>query len=132
MANNVLRSSVNKVIINSDFQNTDIVQIETNVLSSEGDVFSVDRRLVQPSYIQTTGSVVQYEPEVSSVYPYKIETPRDTDGATILFSPDIETPVTASQNYYTKVYYERYNLEILRQLDKVFTELPSRVAEGEE
>lgn len=132
MANNIFRSSVNKVIISNDIANTDVVKIQTNVLSPEGDVFTVDTRLIQPSYIQTTGSSQQYQPEVSSVYPYKIETPRDVDGATILLSPDIDIPVTASQNYYTKLYYERYNLDVLRLLDKAFTELPGRVAEGEE
>jgi hypothetical protein len=132
MANNILRSSVNKLIINSDFQNTDVVQIQTNVLSPDGDVFTIDRRLIQPSYVQTTGSVVQYEPEISTVYPYKIETPRDTDGATILLSPDIDIPVTASQNYYTKLYYERYNIDVLRVLDKQFSELPSNIAVGDE
>jgi hypothetical protein len=132
MANDILRSSVNKLIINSDLQNTDVVKIETNVLSLEGDVYTIDRRLIQPSYIQTTGSAVEYQPEVSTVYPYKIETPKDTDGATVLLSPDIDIPVTASQNYYTKLYYERYNLNILRSLDKQFTELSSRVAEGDE
>lgn len=131
--NEILRSSLNKVIITSDIANSDIVKIQTRAFSPNGDVFTIDTRTVSPSFVQTERDVEQLRPELSNVYPYKIVLPKDTDGSTILLSPDIGAPVTASQNYYTPLYYERYNLDVLRLIDRQFTELSSQFAAvGEE
>jgi hypothetical protein len=47
----------------------------------------------------------------------------DYDGATIIISPSINTAPTASQGYYVPIYFERYNLDVVNNIDKQFTEL---------
>lgn len=120
---NILQTYISKVIIGQNTNNDDVVQISTQFLSPEGDVFTLDTRAISPSVIQTTASVQELQPEVSVVYPYKIVTPTDIDGSTIIISPSVQSPVTASQNYYTPIYFERYNQEILQLIDRRFTEL---------
>jgi hypothetical protein len=46
-------------------------------------------------------------------------------------SPNIDTPVTASQNYYVPIYTERYNQEVLRFIDTTFTELTGQLTDEE-
>lgn len=121
--NNIFQSYISKVFIESQTQNSDIITIETNFLSPEGDAFTLERRVLNPTLLKTTSSINELKPEVSDVYPYKIVTPVLDDGTTLLVSPTIDTPVTASQNYYVPIYFERYSPDILRRIDRNFTEL---------
>lgn len=73
--------------------------------------------------IQTTQSLQELQPEISNVYPYKIVPPTDIDGSTVILSPTIDTNPTASQNYYTPIYFERYDPTIIKLLNTQFTEL---------
>jgi hypothetical protein len=123
MANILQQTYISKVIIGQNTNNDDVIQISTDFLSANGDVFTLDTRAISPSVIQTTSSISELKPEVSAVYPFKIVTPVDVDGSTILQSPSSQTQVTASQNYYTPIYFERYRLEILQLIDKQFNEL---------
>lgn len=116
-------SYIPKVYVESHRNNDDIITVETEYLSPEGDVYVLDKRTVSPLMLPTTQSIEELKPEVSDVYPYKIATPLDDDGATILLSPSIKYPVTASQNYYVPVYFELYKKNVLEAIDRRFTEL---------
>lgn len=120
---NILESFVPKFLVNLKKANDDIITVSTRNFSPEGDVFVVDKRVVSPSVIQTTQSLQELQPEISEVYPYKIVTPLDYDGSTIIISPSINTIPTASQGYYVPIYFERYNSDIVRNINKNFTEL---------
>jgi hypothetical protein len=121
--NNIFQSYISKVFVETQTQNSDVITIETNFLSPEGDTFTLERRVLEPTLLKTTSSINELKPEVSDVYPYKIVTPTLNDGTTLLVSPSIDTPVTASQNYYVPIYFERYSPDILRRIDREFTEL---------
>lgn len=123
---NIKSNYISKVLVNTTVKNDDVVTIDTKYLSPQGDVFELRKELIEPSVIQTDVSLKQLQPEVSTTYPYKIVVPIDPiDSASILRSPTLSTAsmVTASQNYYTPVYFERYKPEILNALDKGFFEL---------
>jgi hypothetical protein len=124
---------VSNILVNTRYANDDVVKVETNYLSPEGDVYVLDKRVISPSVLTTTSSLEQLQPEVSTIYPYKVTVPTDpNDGASIIFSPDVGIPVTASQNYYAPVYTERYNPTVIAQLDKRFLELtvPDELSES--
>lgn len=121
----IFQSYISKVFINLNTANDDVVRITSKKLSPSGDIFELDLRTISPSLIQTKRSIEELQPEVSDTFPFKIVTPLDDDGAVIILSPTLETEVTASQHYYVPVYFERYNLDILRNIDKEFTELES-------
>ena len=110
-------------MVNLKKNNEDIITVSTKNFSSDGDVFTIDTRVVSPSVIQTTQSLQELQPEISYTYPFKIVTPVDYDGATIIISPSINTAPTASQGYYVPIYFERYNLDVVNNIDKQFTEL---------
>lgn len=120
---NFLDSFVPKYLVTVNKKNEEIITVSTKNLSADGDTFIVDTRVLVPSVIETTQSLQELQPEVSDVYPYKIVTPVDYDGATILISPSISTQPTASQGYYVATYFERYNLDIVKNIDKNFVEL---------
>jgi hypothetical protein len=119
----IFQSYISKVFINVNTDNDDVVKITTQKFSPTGDVYELDRRVISPSLIETEKSLEDLKPEVSNVFPFKVVTPKDTDGSVVILSPTTETEVTASQNYYTPIYFERYNLDVLRQIDKDFNEL---------
>lgn len=119
-----LKSYIPKFLVNLNRDNDDIITVSTDYFSREGDLYQLDRRTVSPNVLVTTQSLQELQPEVSNVFPFKIVPPRDIDGSVILLSPDIETSVTASQNYYVPVYFERYNQDVVALIDREFTELP--------
>ena len=41
----------------------------------------------------------------------------------MLQSPSMTTQPTASQGYYVPIYFERYNADVIRNIDTRFTEL---------
>jgi hypothetical protein len=127
----IFQSYISKVFINVNTGNDDVVKITTQKFSPDGDVFELDRRALSPSIIETEKSLEELAPEISSVFPFKVVTPVDSDGSVVILSPTTETEVTASQNYYMPIYFERYNLDVLRQIDKDFNEL-SAVPDPEE
>jgi len=129
MAKTILDSYISKFLVDLKKQNNDIITVSTRYFSPEGDVYELDTRTVSPVLVQTTQSLQELKPEISTVYPFKIITPIDFDGATILLTPSIETQPTASQGYYAPIYFERYNPDILVNIDKQFTELPSGTIE---
>lgn len=125
----VFSSYVSKVQASARLNSGDVLFVSSSNLSvdefSTGptDVFKIDKRTIPTSITQTTQSLNDLRPEISTTYPYKIVPPLDFDSASIILSPTIETPVTASQNYYVPVYFERYNRSILQIIDKEFKQL---------
>ncbi len=126
---NSFNSYISKLLVDVNRDNSDVIQVETEYLSPEGDVFILDKRTISPVMIPTTSSIEELTPEVSDVYPYKIATPLDIDNSTVVLSPTIDTPVTASQNYYVPVYFEIYKQEILQSVSKEFVELETEPVE---
>lgn len=123
------QSYISKVLVDVNRNNDDVIKVETEYLSPEGDVFILDKRTVSPVMIPTTSSIQELQPEVSTTYPYKIATPLDIDSSTVVLSPTIDTPVTASQNYYVPVYFELYKKDVLDAINKEFFELEGPVVE---
>jgi hypothetical protein len=119
----IFQSYISKVFVNVNTTNDDVVKITTKKFSPSGDIYELDTRAISPSVIQTEKSLEELEPEVSDVYPFKVVPPQERDGSVIIYSPTNDTEVTASQNYYVPTYFERYNIEVIRELDKEFTEL---------
>ncbi len=113
---------ISPVLVNANKENGDVVTIETEYLSPEGDTFQLNMNVLQPSALITTSSIAELKPEVSDVFPYKIVTPT-ISGSTLILSPSIETSPTASQNYYVAIKFERYQPSILRAIDRTFREL---------
>lgn len=119
----IFNSYISKLYVSLNKANDDVIVVSSSYFSPEGDVFVLDKRTISPSVIPTVQSIQDLSPEVSSVYPYKIVPPLDFDSSSIILSPTIDTPVTASQNYYTPVYFERYERDIIAIINKSFTEL---------
>lgn len=120
---NILNSFIPKYLVDLNRDNEDIITVSTKYFSQNGDVYELDKRTVSPVMIQTTQSLEELRPEVSDTYPFKIVMPLDFDGSTLLLTPSIETQPTASQGYYVPIYFERFNSEVLRSIDKSFSEL---------
>jgi hypothetical protein len=120
---NILDSYIPKFIVDLNRNNEDIITVRTNYLSPEGDVYELDTRTISPVLIQTTQSLEELQPEISTVYPFKIVTPLDPDGSTVLLSPTINSFPTASQGYYVPIYFERYQSEFIQNVDRRFAEL---------
>jgi hypothetical protein len=99
------------------------VTISTEYLSPEGDTFTLEGSVLSDIAVQTTESLNELVPEVSTVYPYKVVTPIEPDGSTLILSPDVDTVPTASQNYYAPVVFERYQRPVLTAIDRQFKEL---------
>lgn len=123
--NKTLDTYISKVLVDLNRNNEDIVTVRTKYFSLQGDIYELDRRTISPVLIQTTQSLQELRPELSDTYPFKIVTPIDYDGSTIILSAGVETAPTASQGYYVPIYFERYNQEVLRNIDTTFTELSS-------
>ena len=45
--------------------------------------------------------------------------PLDFDGSTILQGPSMTTEPTASQGYYAPIYFERYNADVIKNIDTI-------------
>ena len=119
----ILRSYIPKFIVDINRNNDNIIKVSTQYFSPSGDVYTLDRRAVAPSVVQTEQDIQDLRPEVSTVYPFKIITPLDYDGSSIVLSPSATTIPTASQNYYAPVWFERYDPVVLNSLDVSFKEL---------
>jgi hypothetical protein len=124
VSDNPLQSFVPKVLVSSRFNNKDIVNIETTELDENNFEYKIYERVLQPSAIVTENNLIELQPEISEVYPFKIVPPVTETGVTRLLSPSITTAPTASQNYYLPLYEERYNHDVLRLLVRDFVELP--------
>jgi hypothetical protein len=120
---NILKSYVPKFIIDVNRNNEDVIFVSSSYFSPEGDVYTVEKAAISPSVIQTTQSLNELQPEVSNVYPFKIVTPIEPDGSTLVLSPSPTTVPTASQHYYAPVYFERYKQSVVQLVDTEFTEL---------
>jgi hypothetical protein len=125
---NTLNTYIPQFLVDRKKDNNDIVTITSEYLENNN-IYELDERVIQPNVVQTEESLADLKPEVSPVYPYKIVLPTESDGATLLLSRTINTPVTASQNYYIPLYFERYNIDIMRAIDKEFKEFPEVVIE---
>lgn len=119
----ILNSYIPKFLVDLNRTNDDVIQVETQYLSPEGDVYVLDKRTIAPVMIQTTQSLQELRPEISEVYPFKIVTPIDVDGSTIILTPTPEYAPTASQGYYVPIYFERYEKEFIQNINRSFTEL---------
>ena len=120
---NILNSYIPKFLVDLKKNNEDIIIVSSSYFSPSGDVYELDTRTLSPNLVQTTQSLQELQPEVSVVYPFKIITPLDFDGSTILQSPSMTTQPTASQGYYAPIYFERYNPDVIRNINTQFTEL---------
>lgn len=118
----VFNSYIPKFLVSNPNVNDDIITVTTKYFSPDGDVYELDTRTIAPILIQTTQSLQELQPEISNVYPFKIVTPLDFDGATILQSPGATTTPTASQGYYAPIYFERYNLDVVQNINKNFND----------
>jgi hypothetical protein len=121
--NNIFNNYIPKFIVELDRANEDIRFVSTSYFDATGDVYELDVRTINPIVIQTTQSIEELRPDVSTTFPFKIVLPLDIDGANILLVPTVNNAPTASQHYYTPIYFERYTPEIIRLIDKNFTEL---------
>lgn len=121
--NNILNSYIPKFLVDLKKKNEEIITVSTRYFSPEGDIFELDTRALSPNLIQTTQSLQELQPEISTVFPFKIVTPIDFDGVTVIQSPSVNTEPTASQGYYAPIYFERYNAEVVRNINTQFTEL---------
>ncbi len=120
---NILDSYIPKFLVELNRSNDDIITVTTQYLSSAGDIYELDKRSVNPILIQTTQSLQELRPEISTVYPFKIVTPVDVDGSTVIVSATPTTIPTASQGYYVPIYFERYQTNFIENINKEFTEL---------
>lgn len=119
---NSFNSYIPKYIVDLNRESGEETTVTTPYFSAEGDVYLLDSRTIPPSVIQTTQTLNDLQPEVSYNYPFKIVPPRDFDSASIIQSPGIETVPTASQNYYATIYFERYNSDVIANINKSFTD----------
>lgn len=122
---NIFNTYISKFLVNVNRANEDIIFVSSSAFSLQGDVFTLDKRTVSPSVIQTTQSLNELNPEVSAVYPFKVVIPVDIEGSSVILVPTIENFPTASQHYYAPLYFEIYRQDILLNIDKSFTELTS-------
>jgi len=120
---NIFNSYIPKFLVDLKKDNEDIIIVSSSYFSPEGDVYELDTRTLSPNLLQTTQSLQELQPEISTVYPFKIVTPLDFDGSTMIQSPSMTTQPTASQGYYAPIYFERYNPDVVRNIDTQFTEL---------
>ena len=120
---NILNSYIPKFLVDLKKNNEDIIIVSSSYFSLNGDVYELDTRTLSPNLVQTTQSIQELQPEISTIYPFKIITPLDFDGSTILQSPSMTTQPTASQGYYAPIYFERYNPDVIRNIDTTFNEL---------
>lgn len=123
MSANILNSYIPKFLVDLTRENEDIITVSTRYFSVDGDIYTLDKRTISPVLIQTTQSLQELRPEVSNVYPFAIVTPIEFDGSTLIMSPSVTSQPTASQNYYTPIYFERYNSDVILNIDKTFSEL---------
>jgi hypothetical protein len=119
----IFQSYISKIFIKVNTTNDDIIKINSRKLSPEGDVYELDLRTISPKLIPTEKDIEELQPEVSDTFPFKVLVTEDENGRSVLYSPTIENEVTASQNYYVPVYFERYDLDVLREINKDFEEL---------
>ena len=120
---NLFDTYIPKFIVDINRANDDITFVSTSYFAPDGDVYLLDKRTVNISVIQTTQSLQELQPEVSTKYPFKIVMPLDVDGANLLQVPTLEGAPTASQHYYAPVWFERYTPDVVNLIDRNFTEL---------
>ena len=120
---NILDSYLPKYIVDLHRENEDTITVRTRRFSQDGDEYELDIRTVQPNALQTSQSLNELRPEVSDTYPFKVVTPIDFDGATLIYGPSANTFPTASQHYYVPTYFERLTYDIMKLVDKGFYEL---------
>lgn len=120
---NILDSYIPKFLVELNRNNDDIITVTTEYLSPEGDIYELDKRSVNPILVQTTQSLQELRPEISNIYPFKIVTPIDVDGSTVIISSTPQTFPTASQGYYVPIYFERYQTNFVENVNREFTEL---------
>lgn len=119
----IFNSYLPKFLVELKRKNEDIAVVTTKYIGSGNELYELDTRVIAPIVVSTTRSLQELQPEISTAYPFKIVTPLDYDGATILQSPSVDTQPTASQGYYAPIYFERYNKEVLKEIDTEFKEL---------
>jgi hypothetical protein len=113
-----------KKIVDSKKQNRDVVEVEYKQLDDNNLTYAIYQREISPSVLHSEDDLFELKPEVSQIYPFKIVTPVNDEGMTEILTPGITSHPTASQNYYIPVYIEYYDHNVLRLIDREFTELP--------
>jgi hypothetical protein len=93
--NNLFNNYIPKFIVELNRANEDIRFVSTSYFDVNGDVYEFDARTINPLIIQTTQSLQEIRPEVSTTFPFKIVIPLDVDGANVLQVPTTFGPPTA-------------------------------------
>jgi hypothetical protein len=121
---NIFETYIPKFLVTlKNKENDDLIFVSSSNFSTNGDVYILDKRVILPNVIETEESLNNIQPDVSDVYPFKVVLPLDADESSILYTPTIENPPTASQYYYTPLYFERYRPSIVNAINRDFTEL---------
>jgi hypothetical protein len=123
MATDILNSYIQTFIVYLLRENDDVITVSTRYLSPNNDTYELDKRTISPVMIQTTQSIQELRPEISTVYPFRAPVELDYDNSAILLSPSVSAIPTASQDYYVPIYFERYKTDVVSLLDKDFVEL---------
>ena len=120
----IFNSYLPRFLVDLKRNNNDVDTVTTRYLTSGSiTVYELDTRVISPVMVATTASLKELQPETSDTYPFKIVTPLDYDGSTIILTPSVNTEPTASQGYYVPIYLERYNKTIVNNIDTSFKEL---------
>ena len=123
MATDILNSYIPKFLVEISRNNPDIITVQTNYLSPEGDEYVLDKRSVSPILLQTTQSLNELKPEISNTFPFISPVKLDYDNSTVLLSPTTTSVPTSSQDYYAPIYFERYKQDVVSAIDTAFVEL---------
>lgn len=114
---------ISNVLISLLKENDEVITVTTENLSPNGDVFTLDNRVLTVNPLISTSSLNELQPEVSDVFPYKAVTPKLPNGHTLILSPSTQVFPTASQNYYMVTKFQRYNPDVIRSINREFEEL---------
>jgi hypothetical protein len=98
------------------------ILVESEYLE-DGQTFTLETSVIPQNALVSKTDLSELSPETSSIYPFKVVVQKDDTGVTTIYTPNITTPVTASQNFYTRLKFERYVPAIIRAVDTEFAEL---------
>lgn len=136
--NRIIRNNISNVFVKSRTSLEQNVVINTSFFTQAGDTFTLDRRSLRLYETESLGELTTVsnldETAESNDYPYKNRIRRTVDSASLVFirsNGELGSFPTSSQYYYTPIVYERYDPNILRNIDKTFYELEVTVVPSE-
>lgn len=102
--------------------NPAVISIESEYLENNQKFTLVQSAIAQNATLLKT-DLQELKAETSSIYPFKVVVEKDNAGVSTIYTPNISTPVTASQNFYAALRFERYEPDIVRAINTTFDEL---------